>query len=263
MTAPLHHRHHMDIQIATATLVGFCAALVRTSAWIAICPPFNSPAIPVRIRIGLATAVSFVIAAQIGAEIDDLSLGSFVITLLMQAVAGFALGFAVYMLFAAIQAAGDLIDLQVGFSLGAVLDPISGNMAAPIGRFHQLMAITLLFAINGHILVMQGFLRSVEAVPMGRLDFGILAAEFTELLSAFLIAAVEIGLPVLAALFCTEVALGLLGKAAPQLNILVLGFAAKTFVAIGLLGLNLALLPETTESLFGRAIRAVGRMYGG
>jgi len=72
----------------------------------------------------------------------------------------------------------------------------------------------------------------------------------------FLVATVEIGLPVLAALFCTEVALGLLGKAAPQLNILVLGFAAKTFVALALLGMTLILLPETTESLLAWRLAA-------
>lgn len=253
----------MNLDLSTATLVGFCVALVRTSAWILICPPFNSPAIPVRVRVGLATAVSFVIAGRLGQAVDDLSLGPFVITLLTQAVAGFALGFAVFLLFSAIQSAGDLIDLQVGFSLGQVLDPLSGAMAAPLGRFHQLLAITIVFAINGHVLVMRGYLRSVEAVPTGTLDLSMLAEQFLELLKTFMIATIEIGLPVLAALFCTEVALGLLGKAAPQLNILVLGFAAKTFVAFGLLGITLALLPETTESLIGRAVRAVGRMYGG
>lgn len=253
----------MNLEVSAATLVGFCAALVRTTSWISICPPFNSPAVPARVRVGLATAVSFVLAARLGAAIDDLSLGAFVVTLLMQAVAGLALGFAVYMLFAAIQAAGDLMDLQVGFSLGQVLDPLSGAMAAPLGRFHQLLALVLLFAIDGHILVMQGFLRSVEAVPMGTLDLALVASEFVDLLVAFTIAAVEIGLPVLAALFCTEVALGLLGKAAPQLNILVIGFAAKTFVAFALLGLTLVLLPETLESLLGQAVRSVGRMYGG
>ena len=253
----------MELEISTATLVGFCAALVRTTSWISICPPFNSPAVPIRVRVGLATAVSLVLASRLGAAIDDLSLGAFVITLLMQAFAGLTLGFAVYMLFSAIQAAGDLMDLQVGFSLGQVLDPLSGSMAAPLGRFHQLLAMALLFSINGHILVMKGFLRSVEAVPLGTLDVALVASGFLDLLVAFMIATVEIGLPVLAALFCTEVALGLLGKAAPQLNILVLGFAAKTFVAFGLLGITLVLLPETTESLLGRAIEAGGRMYGG
>ena len=168
-----------------------------------------------------------------------------------------------YLLFSAIQGAGELIDLQVGFSLGAVLDPLSGNNASPIGRFHQLLALTMMFAINGHVLVVRGFLRSVEAVPTGEIDLGVLAGELVGLLGTFLTAAVEIGLPVLAALFCTEIALGLLGKAAPQLNILVLGFAAKTFVAVTLLGLTLTALPETTESLIGQAVRAGARAFTG
>lgn len=253
----------MEITVPTAQLVGFTLALVRSTAWISICPPFNSPAVPRRIRVGLATAIAFAIAGRLGEVGTSLELGPFVLALLTQAFAGFALGFAVYLLFSAIQAAGDLIDLQVGFSLGAVLDPFSGSSAAPVGRFHQLLALTLVFAVNGHVLVVRGFLRSVEAVPSGRVDRSRLAAELLDLLGAFSAAAVEIGLPVLAALFCAEIALGLLGKAAPQLNILVLGFAAKTFVAVMLLGLTLMALPETTDSLIGQAIRAAGRAFGG
>lgn len=253
----------MQIDIPTSTLVGFCFALVRTMAWIVICPPFNSPSVPIRIRVGLATAIAFVLAPQVGELAPSLALGPFVLAMLVQALAGFALGFAVLILFSTIQAAGDLIDLQVGFSLGQVLDPLSGTSAAPLGRFHQLLALTIVFAINGHVLVVRGFLRSVEAVPDGRVDLGRLGEQLTELLELFLAATVEIGLPVLAALFCTEVALGLLGKVAPQLNILVIGFAAKTAVAILLLGLTLALLPDTTESLVGKAVTAVARAFGG
>lgn len=253
----------MEIEVPTAALVGFCLALVRTTAWVVICPPFNSPSVPVRVRVGLATAIAFVLAPRIGAESVDLALGPFVISLLTQALAGLALGFAVFVLFATIQAAGDLIDLQVGFSLGAVLDPLSGASAAPIARFHQLLALVLVFAINGHVLVVRGYLRSVDAVPMGGLDLAVLGSEFTGLLSTFFVATLEIGLPVLAALFCTEIALGLLGKAAPQLNILVIGFAAKTFVAIVLLGMTIVMLPETAESLLGKAVRTAARAYGG
>lgn len=253
----------MEVSVPAAQLVGFTLALVRTTAWITICPPFNSPAIPRRVRVGLATAIAFAIAGRLGEVTTTLALGPFVVTLLAQVLAGLALGFAVYVLFSAIQAAGELIDLQVGFSLGAVLDPLSGNSAAPIGRFHQLMAITLMFALNGHVLVVSGFLRSVEAVPMGTVDIAVLAEELVGLLGVFMIAAVEIALPVLAALFCAEIALGLLGKAAPQLNILVLGFAAKTLVAVLLLGMTLLSLPETAESLIGQGIRAGARAFGG
>lgn len=258
----------MEVAIPVSQLVGFAMALVRTTAWISICPPFNSPSIPKRVRVALATAISFAIAGQIGAHTDALSAGGlstgpFVIALLTQALAGLALGFSVFILFAAIQAAGELIDLQVGFSLGAVLDPLSGVSAAPIGRFHQLLAIAILFAINGHVLVVRGYLRSVEAVPLGQVDLGELSRSLLELLRVMLIASVEIGLPVLAALFCTEVTLGLLGKAAPQMNILVLGFAAKTMVALMLLSMTLFLLPETTESLLMRGIRAGAQAFGG
>ncbi len=253
----------MEITLSTASIVGFCLALVRTTAWVSVCPPFNSPAIPKRIRVGLATAISFAIAGQLGELSTSLALGPFVLTLLAQALAGLALGFSVMVMFSAIQAAGDLIDLQVGFSLGAVLDPLSGASAAPIGRLHQLMAITLLFAIDGHVLVTRGFLRSVEAVPMGTVDIARLAEEMVGLLAAFLVAAVEIAIPVLAALFCTEIALGLLGKAAPQLNILVLGFAAKTLVAVLLVGMTIVLLPASTESLIVQGVRAGARAFGG
>lgn len=253
----------MQIDVPTGTLVGFSLALVRTTAWIAFCPPFNSPSIPGRIRVGLATAIAFVVAPLIGEATATLETGAFIVSLLTQAIAGFALGFAVFMLFSTIQAAGELIDLQIGFSLGQVLDPLSGTAASPIGRFHQLLAIVIVFAINGHVLVVRGYLRSVEAVPSGRVDMAALGQQFTDLLSMFFVATLEIGLPVLAALFCTEVALGLLGKVAPQLNILVVGFAAKTFVAIMLLGVTLTVLPETTESLIGRAVRVASRMYGG
>ena len=253
----------MEIDLPVATLTGFSLALVRTTAWIMFCPPFNSATVPIRIRVALATAIAFVVAPLVGSSVTTMALGPFIVSLLTQALAGFALGFAVFVLFSTIQAAGELIDLQVGFSLGQVLDPLSGTAAAPIGRFHQLLALAIVFAINGHVLVVRGYLRSVEAVPSGRVDLAVLGEQFTDLLSMFLVATLEIGLPVLAALFCTEVALGLLGKVAPQLNILVVGFAAKTFVALMLLGLTLALLPETTESLLGRAVRTAGRAYGG
>lgn len=254
----------MDLSIPVTQLIGFSLALVRTTAWISICPPFNSPSVPRRIRVGLAAAISLLLAARISAAVDvSMSAGEFVVVALAQVAAGLALGFVVFMMFAVVQAAGNLIDLQVGFALGAVLDPLTGTSASPIGRFHQLLAVTILFAIDGHTLVVRGYLRSVEAVPLGGVNLGRLAAELTDLLMTFVIAAIEIGLPVLAALFVAEIALGLLGKAAPQLNILVIGFAAKSFMAFTLLSLTIVAMPDSVESLLVQAMRSAGRAIGG
>ncbi|MBI5088970.1 MAG: flagellar biosynthetic protein FliR, partial [Actinobacteria bacterium] len=179
-----------------------------------------------------------------------------------QLLAGFALGFFVFMIFSVVQSAGELIDLQVGFSLGGVIDPLSGNNSTPIGRLHQLLGLAILFAINGHVIVARAFIRSVEVAPMGTLDLSRLAESAVKLIAVLLAAAIEIALPVLTALFCTEVALGLLGKAAPQLNILVIGFAVKSLIAFGLLGATLVLLPEAVESLLGRGVRAGLSVFG-
>lgn len=251
----------MTLAIDPGTLVGFCLVMVRATAWVSLCPPFNSPAIPRRIRGGFAVAMSFALARGVGEGVHDISAGGLIGALLTEILAGLALGAFVFILFAAIQAAGELLDLQVGFSLGGVIDPLSGNMAAPIGRFQQLIGIAILFAINGHVLVVRAFVESVHAAPLGKIDTSQLAAGLSHLLGVFLIAALEIALPILTALFCTEVALGLLGKAAPQLNILVIGFAVKTMIAFALLGATLVMLPETTGSLLAQAIRAAGRIF--
>jgi flagellar biosynthetic protein FliR len=219
--------------------------------------------IPKRIRVAFAVAMSFPLARTVGSNVRNVSSVGLIGSLSTEVLAGLALGAFVFILFAALQAAGELLDLQVGFSLGGVLDPMSGNTAAPIGRLHQLLGVAILFTINGHVLVTRAFVESVHAAPLGRIDTGKLASGLTGLLGVFMAAAIEIALPVLAALFCAEVALGLLGKAAPQLNILVIGFAVKTVIAFALLGATLVLLPETTGSLLGQAIRAAGRIFKG
>ena len=253
----------MQFQVDPVVLLGFSAALVRATAWIVVCPPFNSPAVPVRVRAGIAVALAVLLARRVGEATGDASTVGFVGALLAQAAAGLVIGLLVMVLFAALQAAGELIDLQVGFSLGGVIDPVSGNMAAPIGRFYQLVGIVILFAINGHVLVTRAFLRSVERAPGGGIDGGLAAGAMVDAVSSLLVSALEIALPVLAALFCAEVALGLLGKAAPQLNILVMGFAVKTLIAFVLLATTLVLLPGATESLLVHGVRSGLRVVTG
>lgn len=255
----------MDLSLDPSLLIGFSLALVRTATWVTVCPPFNTGMIPVRVRAGFAVALSFVLAGRLSNIIstDGLSLGALIGNMVLQALAGFAVGALVLVLFTAVQAAGDLIDQQVGYSLGAVLDPLSGNTSSPIGRLHQLLAVAIMFASNGHLLVVRGLVRSVEVAPGGLPNIGAMADSFARSLTIMFAAAVEIALPILAALFAAEVALGLLGKAAPQLNILTLGFAARSLLAFVLLAATLFLLPESVDSLVGRAVTNGVRIFTG
>ncbi len=253
----------MQLSIEPTALVGFCLVLVRATTWAMICPPFNAPAIPVRIRVGVAVALSFLLAERVGAQVGDLGTAALVGALFTQILAGLLLGFFVFVLFGAVQMAGELIDLQVGFSMGGVLDPLSGNNSTPFGRLHQLLALAILFAINGHVIVTRAFILSVENAPLGTISAESALSSLSSLLGTLLMAAVEIALPILTALFCAELALGFLGKAAPQLNILVIGFALKAFITFLLLGATLTLLPESIESLIGRAVRTGLGIFAG
>ncbi len=253
----------MQLNFDPVTLVGFSLVLVRATAFVILCPPFNTPAIPTRIKAGFAVALSFVLAQRVGAEVASLSMSAYVGALASQLVAGLALAAFVFVIFQTLQTAGEMIDLQVGFSLGGILDPLSGNTSTPIGRLHQLLGIAILFAINGHVLVVRAFLESVQAAPLGHVDTTALASGLVKYVGLLMIAAIEISLPIIAALFCTEVALGLLGKAAPQLNIMVIGFGLKTMIAFTLLGATLVMLPEATESLVWQALRSASQVFRG
>ena len=152
----------------------------------------------------------------------------------LQVFAGLALGFVAVLVFSVFQSAGSLIDLFSGLTIAQVYDPLSGSASGSFGRFYQLLATTLLFAIDGHLLLVRGFLTSFDAAPLTEISTGAGAEVLTRGIGLFFLAAIEIAAPLLAALFLTEVALGLLSRAAPQMNVFVLGIPLKILLTFTL-----------------------------
>ena len=142
-----------------------------------------------------------------------------------------------------------------GFTIAPAYDPLSNAQSSTFGRFYQLLATTLLFAINGHLLLVRGFLTSFDAVSANPTldDF---SEGFIDAFGTFFLAAIEIAAPLLAALFLAEVAMGLLSKAAPQMNVFLVGFPVKIILTLALVGLALPLMPGAVSSLIEDAIKA-------
>lgn len=251
----------MTLPVDLAVLTTFLLAVVRATAWVVICPPFSSPSIPARVKVAIGVALGLAAAPHLDAA-PVTSSWAFIAAVVEQALIGLALGFVVLLLFSAVQAAGALIDLSSGFSSGSLFDPFIGGLASPMARLYQLLAITLLFVGQGHLMLVGGFLRSFEVAPAGfRVER--LGATLVHDISTFFASAVEIALPMLVALLATELILGLLGKAAPQLNVLVLGFAVKILVVLLLGGLALRTLPAAVNELVGQALRSMASLVGG
>jgi flagellar biosynthetic protein FliR len=236
-------------------LTGFLLALVRASAWIAIVPPFATRAIPAMVKIGIAAAIALPMADRMTATAPTLDGGPLIAAAVLQVAIGLSLGFVVYLLFAAVQAAGELIDLFGGFTVAPAYDPLANAQSSTFGRFYQLLATTLLFVINGHILLLRGFMTSFDAVSITGPSLDDFSSNLLHTLSLFFLAAVEIAAPLLAALFLSEVALGLLSRAAPQMNVFMLGFPIKILLTLLLGGLALPLLPGSIQAILDSALR--------
>jgi flagellar biosynthetic protein FliR len=244
----------VTVDLPVPLLTAFLLALARSSAWVVIAPPFNTRSIPTLVKIGLAGSLALFVAPQLSSRVVQLDGPGLLAAVAVQVAAGLTLGFLALLLFSAVQAAGSLVDLFGGFTIAAAYDTMSNAQSSVFGRFYNLLAITLLFVIDGHLLLVRGFLNSFNAVSAnGTLSTtpAVLGAQ----LGQFMLAAVEIAAPLLAALFLAEVALGLLSRAAPQMNIFMLGFPVKILLTLLLVGLALPLLPNAVSNLVGHTLQ--------
>jgi flagellar biosynthesis protein FliR len=237
---------------------------VRAATWLLVSPPFATRAIPTTVKVIVSLALALPVTPKLAADLPELTVPALIGAVALQALAGAALGFLTYLLFAAVQAAGDLIDLFGGFSIAAGYDPLSMSQTSIFGRFHQLLAVVLLLTTNAHLLVVQGFLTSYEALPatqgvaLDRVETVLLAG-----VGQFFLAALEIAGPLVAVLFLADVALGLLTRVSPQLNAFSLGFPIKIFTTLALVGFTFPLLPGAVESIADAGTRAMLAVLGG
>jgi flagellar biosynthetic protein FliR len=255
----------MTANLPGDTLVVLLLATLRMSAFLAVAPPFNSRAVPPRIKAALAFALALCVLPTLSGQGPALDLASLVGAVLFQVAVGVSMGFVVQLSFAAVQAAGELIDLASGFTLASLYDPLSNVSSSMFGRLHQLLAITLLFAANGHLLLVRGLTMTFETVPLRPMAIGDLSRLLSQDLGRFLVAALQIAAPVLVVLFLAELALGLVSRAVPSLNIFAVSFPVKILLAIALSGVAFALLPGAVSALLDNAARdmaAVARMLG-
>ena len=254
----------MDLTVPSATLAALLLGTARATGFVVLAPPFNSKAIPPPVKGALALALSLVVFPQLAGDMPAVTAGFLVVAAITEAVIGAALGFVVQVLFTAVQLAGDIIDLAGGFSLQPAYDPLSLTMNSAIGRLHYLLAITLLFTSGGHLMLVRGFVTSYEGLPLGgSLDTAQVGAAMATALGMMFLAALQIAGPMVAVLLLADVALALLSKAAPALNMFSLGFPVKIMVTLTLLGLTFPLLPPALDALMDTAVQAMTSFRSG
>ncbi len=254
----------MNVDVGAPLLLGFLLAMVRGIAWLIITPPFAHRGIPITVKVALSMALAAPVAPRLAESVPSLNLAEFVGALLMQVFAGLALGFVTMVIFSAVQAAGDLLDLFGGFSLASGFDPLSQHQGSVMGKFYYWISLILLFTVDGHLLLIRGFFTSYDALPLDALlNPEDVAKVVFVALGQFFLAALQIAAPLIAVLFLVDAALGLLTKVSPALNAFSLGFPAKILATLLMVAAALPLMPGIVRSLVDMALHAMSALMRG
>lgn len=212
----------------TPILFGFVMVLFRTAAFCTAAPLYGMKMVPARVRMGLSLLVAY--AAFAGAGFPPLATGSRIGPLVAGActetVIGLATGVAARFALDAAQAAGQLIATSVGLSFGATVDPIHGAETTSVGEWLSMIALGTMLAAGLHRELVAWVCRSVVAIPPGApIEIPRLAAAVVAQGISAVALAVRMSFPVMAAVTFGHVALGVVGRTAPQLNISSVGFS--------------------------------------
>ncbi len=254
----------MTLTVAGEPLLAYLLASVRIIAWLAVVPPFAGRSVPTAAKVVLSLGLAFAVVPSVRGGSIPTGTVELLLVVLTQVVVGTALGLVTYILLAAVATAGSLIDTFGGFQLAQGFDPLSMNMNTVFGKMHQMLAVMILFATGGHLMVLGGLLRTFALLPIGEtpeLDGAshVLVTAF----GMFFVTAVQIALPLIAVLFVADLALALLTKVAPHLNAINVMFPAKIGLVLMLLGMSFPVLPEAVSHLVELANEAQASLLGG
>ncbi|MBN2133941.1 MAG: flagellar biosynthetic protein FliR [Sedimentisphaerales bacterium] len=204
-------------------LFGFTLILTRISAFFLILPVFGWQAVPLRIKVAVTVLLSvfFTFITPLGIDPTNVSTVQAVLLLAGEATYGLAMGLIVVLLFSVVIVAGRIVERQMGLAMAAVLDPLTGERSRPLASLLEMIFVLIFLSANGHHLFLLILSKSLGAFPPGTVPaIGVLTDGVVRAGSAMFIASLRLAAPMLAAFLILMVALALLARLVPEMNIL-------------------------------------------
>jgi flagellar biosynthetic protein FliR len=242
-----------------AWLAAFIFPLARIFGLMASAPIFSNAGVPRRTRLIAGLAVTLAIAPMIP-QPPAIPAGSWlgIFIIMQQIIIGVIMGFAMRIAFATVDVAGELIGLQMGLSFAVAYDPLSAGQTPVLTEFMGLITALMFLAMNGHLMLLSGLMESFRLVPIGLVPFK--APAFAELLrwsSVIFASGLMISLPLIAALLIANIALGVLSRVAPSLNLFAIGFPVTLAIGYLVLMFSLPYFGAAMARLFDQGFTAM------
>lgn len=224
----------------------FLLVLVRVTALFIISPIFGRKNMPTILKIGFGMMLAIIITPMLGNRsfIEQQHILQFALLVFNEFCIGLILGFVSYMAFSSLYIAGQIIDMQIGFGMVSVLDPQSNTQVPIIANFYFIISMLMFLAIDGHHMLISSIFYSYEILPIGSgAVSSILLNNIIKIFGDMFIIGFKIAAPIVAAIFITDVALGILARTVPQMNVFVVGMPLKIIIGVGVLMGTVALFP--------------------
>ncbi len=253
----------MTIAIDWPWLVAVLLVAARGMAWLLVVSPFSNRAVvPTVATVGIAVGLGVMVAPSLEHAALPQTTPGLIGALVLQVATGAALGFVVQLLLSAVTTAGSMLDLMGGLAIPPSLDPLSLEQTPLMGQFYNQAVMLLLLATNGYLLMVEGFVNSFRGPGFTLAASGRVAAVLLTDFGVFFTSAIEIAAPVMVVLFGAQVVLALLSKAAPQVNVWILGFPLQVFLVLALVALTISVVPGYVTDLLTRGLGDGARMFG-
>ena len=251
------------IEIPLITIIaGLLTIGVRLSGLMLFAPFYGSIAIPGRIKAVLVLAFTFILYPTVGNTLEQRTLAEWPFLVFTEFLIGAGMGIATNVVFEAVQLTGQVLGIQMGYSLVNILDPQTQVDTPVVAMFYQSIAMLLFLQMDVHYWLLRAVGNSFLDVPPGTAQVNSLFTQaILKTVGEMFGLGVQIAAPVLSVTLATDILLGLLGKASPQMPLMLLGPAVKSLLGLTVLIVTLKYWPDLFHHLFTNAIANGERIF--
>ncbi len=240
----------------------FLLLMARCSAIFLLTPVFGQRNMPAVFKIGLAVMTSIILLNTVEMQ-NGLPEGlmQLSVVIIKEVIVGLIIGYVTFVVFSSIYFAGQIIDMKTGFGIVNILDPQTNTQVPIMGNFLYIFTLVIFITIDGHHMLLTAMVKSFEIVPIGRLQITAGAVEeLTSILMGMFITGLKISAPVIAAVLLSDIALGILAKTMPQMNVFMVGMPLKIFIGMLTLLIMIPVFAIVMEVLVGNTADGIYRI---
>jgi flagellar biosynthetic protein FliR len=238
--------------LSQTEIIGFAMVLIRISAFIVTMPIVGTESVPRHLKVLFALSIALLIYPSLALQKANLGVveAAFIWVALKEALIGVILGYISRLFFFALTISGEIISLSIGLSSEQVFNPTMGGRTTAIQQFQIFIGTLFFLSINGHYYLISGITQSFDILPLSVKGFEILSAQDLALMCREIIwVGIKMSAPVMASLFFMNTVMAILGRAVPQINVLITSLPVNVLVGFFIVMISIPLLLVNMEEV--------------